>query len=152
MLTTSIELNNIIEDIDDFRLVNAKKIKDGMVSFNYIDGKNAERMMVELLARGDHLELISHIDKVISLINQLPSTKLNPTKNKKFVNVFGNTYNTNQDCLSLGILDLNFDNFIIDKAGLWNLIDYEWKFEFALPKKLLIQRMLFWFFIIPNES
>ncbi|HEU5005119.1 MAG TPA: hypothetical protein VFT49_03490 [Candidatus Saccharimonadales bacterium] len=111
---------------------------------SYVKGSNPERLLVEALKAGDHKAVLDLFAKIETIISSLPSTTANPAINKNYVKVFGPTYDSNQKCASLGLVDLNFDNFIIDASGSWNLFDYEWCFDFPVPTDLLMGRVLFW--------
>lgn len=126
----------------------AQPVKTGSVEFAYIEGTSAERLLVNRFMAGDIPGMLRIIEKLFSVIDSLPETQTNPTNSKNFLSVFGESYDKKQACTKIGLTDLNLDNFIVDKKGVWHLFDYEWCFDFAIPKDYLTQRFLFWFFLV----
>ncbi|MBI4034512.1 hypothetical protein HY380_01285 [Candidatus Saccharibacteria bacterium] len=121
------------------------------VRFNYVAGDSAERQLLEAVLADQSQAVAALIDKALSVVESLPAKKTNPAKSAAYVKVFGRTYNSITDCASPGLIDLNFDNFIIGPGGRWHLFDYEWLFDFAVPKLYLKQRLFCWFVIRHQE-
>jgi hypothetical protein len=124
-----------------------EQLSDGGVRFPYIDGKGVERLLVTHILNNETDDALAIIDKLLAIIDTLPVKNLNPNDNPKFVEVFGTSYNVKQECVTPGIIDLNLDNIIEDQKGQWHLIDYEWTFDFPVPKALIVQRFFYWFFV-----
>ncbi len=148
MANTYTKTKEIFESSNNISLVPIKKIDDETVSFDYIEGRSAERLLIDRIINGDSKGLAETVSVVIDFIESIPSVTKNPTKSDKYTSVFGNNYNYECECINPGIIDLNFDNFIINKNNIWNMFDYEWCFDFEIPKEYLIQRVLFWFFVM----
>jgi hypothetical protein len=123
----------------------------GELRFEYIDGVSAERLLLESLLLGDKKKCYEIIDKVLHVIDCLPAVQTNPTSNPNYIEVFGSPFNHLTNCTPIGIIDLNFDNVIIDKEDKWHLYDYEWVFDFPVPKQLLRSRTL-WYFLIRHKE
>jgi hypothetical protein len=119
--------------------------KDGGVCFDYISGTNAERLLLDKILAKDEITTFRLINQLIDAINSLDEIIIDPTSNQTYVDVFGSSINGVQPCAKTGLVDLNLDNIIINGSG-WNLIDYEWSFEFPVPKIYLVQRFFYWFF------
>lgn len=119
--------------------------------FDFIKGVSAERALLEKLLAEDKQGTYDIIDKLFLLIDSLPSVKANPANNSEYAKVFGKTFNKIQDCTTLGIIDLNLNNVIIDKNNQWHLYDYEWAFDFPIPKQLLRLRFL-WYFVYRHRE
>ncbi len=116
------------------------------LEFDYIAGVSAERLLLEKILSEDTQGAFAIIDKLFAIIDSMPGQRVNPATNQEYLAVFGETFNKVLDCTKPGIIDLNLNNFIIDEAGRWHLYDYEWLFDFPVPKKLLRVRFL-WYFL-----
>lgn len=132
-------------------IVAPTKISPDVLRFDFIVGKSVERTLLENVLADDRRGVYSLIDTLFTLIDALPSLTTNPTENLDYVNVFGKSFNAAQECTSLGVIDLNLDNLIIDARGGWHLYDYEWVFDFPVPKQLLRARIL-WFFLTRHRE
>jgi hypothetical protein len=115
--------------------------------FGYVEGLNCERILVESILNGDQDKTLSIINKFVALVEALPEVLPSKKQLAEYKRVFGED-NTNSKWVLPGNVDLNLDNLIEDSAGNWNLIDYEWVFDFPIPRDRLIQRFFFWFFYI----
>lgn len=62
-----------------------------------------------------------------------------------FREVFGDvTLDKHMDCPLFCDIDLIFSNlYVEDNTGVWNVIDYEWSFDFPIPKAFVIYRALY---------
>lgn len=64
-----------------------------------------------------------------------------------FRKVFGSLpLPANLKCGSISNIDLIFENIIIDENDEWNIIDYEWMFNFPVPVKYILFRSIYYFF------
>ncbi len=116
------------------------------IAYPLVSGQTLERTLLEALLN-NKLELAKKmVASVFSIIDQLPSSKINPSKNKGFVDIFGNHYDKEVECVKPGIIDLNLDNFIVSDNKKLTLFDYEWVFDFYVPKEFLKARLLISFF------
>ena len=43
-------------------------------------------------------------------------------------------------------IDMVFDNIIVSPEGIWQLIDYEWTFDFPIPREFVLYRTLWYFY------
>ena len=129
-------------------LVPAKVLFDGAVEFPFINGRIAENLLVEAIISGDEKSALAILRKVKSLIDKLPASGSGSSARESYEAVFGDSYSDQGPASRLGLVDLNLDNFIIDKNGGWHLFDYEWCFDFAVPKSFLFERILLWFFLM----
>jgi hypothetical protein len=135
-----------VAGLSDHLVLAEPRLVGGVAEFDYIDGRNAERELLELILADRRSEALAVLDRLHSVIDVLPTTTMNPTAQESYVEVFGRTYDRVERCARHGVVDLNLDNVIITPQGQWQLIDYEWAFPFAVPKRYLVQRFLFWFF------
>lgn len=124
-----------------------------ILRFEFIDGVSLEKLLFDALVEDEIVTATEIIDKVISVITKLPSKMLNPSNNAEYIKIFGNQFSQSQVCLLQGILDFNFDNFMVDKNSNLYLIDYEWVFAFPIPRNLVIARLFLYIFVLRfNES
>jgi DNA-binding transcriptional MerR regulator len=121
--------------------------------FNYIDFEfltfpSLEYFIEEKIYEQDFENLNDLIKIGFDFINSLKTTKINPYQNKEFTEIFDpkNLIKKElEECLNLGVLDINFDNLLFDsKKNKIYLIDFEWFFNFPIPKKLILFRSIFY--------
>lgn len=136
---------------DKIKVVKATKSGDNL-EFEYIEGVSAELMLIEQISNHDFNGASVTIDRLIKIVESLEECKINPVENKEYAEIFGSTYNSKLLCATTGLLDLNLDNVIVDKDDKWHLIDYEWVFDFPIPKDLLIERFFYWFLLRYQET
>ena len=104
----------------------------------------------------------------ITLLNELKSYALNNSKegclevfknfsklldrfsteggylSEDFEKVFGGrNMKKKYDLIIPGVLDLNLDNIVRDRDGKLTLIDFEWTFEFGIPKRYILYRSIY---------
>jgi hypothetical protein len=145
--------NNLKELINgkNISLVEAKKGENDSLVFEYIHGSSMERVLIEKILDLKEKDVINNINQLFDIINMLKVSSQIPTKSTEYVKIFGNYYTTSTPCVSPGLIDLNFDNFIIDSKNKWWLIDYEWCYDFPVPVNYLRSRILWFFFIRHKE-
>ena len=125
-----------------------QKESDNAVSFPYIVGPTFETVLVNNLLAKEYRAFNNTIDQFVSLITSLEVTPADPTINKDYTSIFGSTYSKKTSLIYPGIIDMNFDNIVSDKkTGRYTLIDYEWCFDFPVPKDYVIGRALLYFFM-----
>jgi hypothetical protein len=132
--------------LSEHLVVAEPRMSSSGAEFDFIEGTSAERELLDLILADRPVEVLAMLDRLLAVIDVLPSTWENPAQQDDFVAVFGRTYDGVQDCVRDGPFDFNFDNIIIGRDGRWHLIDYEWAFSMALPKRFIFQRFLYHFF------
>ena len=124
----------------------AKKIN--YIDFEFLPFPSLEYFIEEKIYEQDFESLNDLIKIGFDFINSLKTTKINPYQNKEFNEIFDpkNLIKKEiEECLNLGILDINFDNLLFDsKKNKIYLIDFEWFFNFPIPKKLILFRSIFY--------
>lgn len=79
-----------------------------------------------------------------------------PTKNEflseDFEKIFGKVNKEKYDVIIPGILDLNLDNIIKDRSGNLTLIDFEWTFEFSIPKRYILYRSIYGSYVALKDT
>lgn len=139
----------VMELIDKYKYITSHKnlpfsvlnpIKsDDAIEYEFIEGKTYKTIILEKMKIDDTDGVIQLInDFYTNIIDKLPVSK--PTlNNKSFKELFHGELDNEVDFIKPGILDLNMDNFIIRDKDIF-LIDYEWTWDFAIPKKYLFFR------------
>lgn len=127
----------------DILNINKCEFKEGFVKFEYLQGETLEKKLddlIELDRVEDIINLIKYYrDKVTSIKEQKPFVIT-----EDFAKVFGNV-NLSNGLLASSVsnIDIIFSNIIINEK--WNLIDYEWTFNFPVPINFTIYRAIFYY-------
>jgi len=148
--------NHLNKMINYYSVLKRNKIKTAKIldskknylQFEFLSFPSLQYLIEEKIYDQDFEELNKLLKIAIDFINSLKKTKTNPYQNENFSKIFDPqklVKQTNEECFNLGILDLNFDNLLFDqeKKQIY-LIDYEWFFEFPIPKKLILYRSIFY--------
>jgi hypothetical protein len=111
------------------------------IRFDYLDYKSFDTMLFEAVQQRDG-ELIKKIFvDYKKLLDKIPVEKTF-VKNNESEHLFGKQKNNKKvECLTIGCLDVILENIFID-GGKYYLLDYEWTFEFPIPKKYIIFRTI----------
>ena len=121
-----------------------KIIGSGMdyVDFEYIEGQSFEQFLDQMLDEDDFQQLIESINSFYIELKKIDTV---PFKNNDVFNLFfGMTEEIEgYESIPVGNVDLIFQNIIIDKDNKWNVIDYEWTFDCAIPLKFLMYRSIY---------
>jgi 16S rRNA G527 N7-methylase RsmG len=118
----SIKLKKIFNDTG-INIVEPRRVAANKLAFDYIEGATLERLLFDSIVAQNYDETLNIIDRFIATIEILPG----------------------RDITNEYLIDLNFDNIIIDKNGVWNFIDYEWLVIKEVHKKIIVQRALIYF-------
>ncbi len=107
--------------------------------FEFLEGRTLEAGLDEKLAGRDYAGFMSEIKAYAEKLERL--LKPHPfTPGTDFTKIFGDvTFAAPQTAASLNNIDLIFSNIILTD-GIWNVIDYEWTFEFEIPFKFILHR------------
>ncbi len=125
----------------NIRFAEAKAVSDTEVSIEYFQGKGFGAYLDELLAEGDFEQACALMREYISLVLG-ESTPF--ASSEAFCEVFGDAWGTTaaEGCMCYDI-DMIFDNVLYDaNRRLWMVYDYEWLFDFAIPKDYCVYRMV----------
>jgi GT2 family glycosyltransferase len=122
------------------RINKCYKSDDGL-QFEYITGTTLQEELDDILVHKNYIELFEKIKEYISIIESGIYDKIfEPTE--EFTKVFGNVdLQLNLKACNISNIDLIFSNIIIQE-GKWNIIDYEWTFDFLIPFNYIIYRAL----------
>lgn len=126
---------------------NRCRAKEGVpdaVEFEYLTGNTLETELDLLFGQEMDEAAIAVIREFVDIVSNLPGqTDFEMTE--KFREFFGDAdLPEGLQSLKVTNLDLIFSNIIINNG--WNVIDYEWTFDFPIPLHFLIYRALFYYF------
>lgn len=118
---------------------NACYLDDTGCVFEYIDGNNVEEELKDLFCQGRTDEARVIIDRWVKIVQGMATLKFVQTK--EFCDVFGECPLADIEAIEKADIDLIFSN-IIRKNNIWNIIDYEWSFDFPIPVNYILYRIL----------
>ena len=123
---------------------NTCTLTEGNAYFEYLKGRTLEEILDDCLISGD----IDEFRKQISLFVEEVKKVYHPSPfqmSKDFIDVFGEVdLPLNIEASHHINVDLLFSNVIKDELG-WQVIDYEWVFDFLIPINFLIYRTFFYY-------
>lgn len=122
-------------------LVNRCTLTERGAEFEFLKGETLENRLNEYLQRDDFAgfmgELKAYVKKLEKLLKPEPFAA-----GEKFREIFGEiAFQTPQVAAAINNIDLIFPNIILID-GKWNVIDYEWTFDFQIPMKFIIHRAI----------
>lgn len=130
---------------NNFKLPKTELVNQHIVT-EYIEGTNLASEIESLLIEGELDEANSKVSEFINYLNKIPTKKANPYESEDFTQLFdpSKKHDTGKavECWYPGFHDINFDNFI-KKGNDYYFIDFEWCFDFPLPKNFLMLRAIF---------
>ena len=120
------------------------------VDLEYLTGGTYQDVLDDLYAKGSYEELqreiLAFAKKVKSIGEQVEFTK-----SEAFVEVFGDPdFETQKLGAKVNNIDLIFANIILNDG--WNIIDYEWTFDFVIPADFIIYRAVHYYFVSGKRS
>lgn len=127
-----------------------------IVGFEYLSGKSMESYLFELADSGRYEELEEliclYIEEVLKLNGKVPFKQT-----KHFEEVFGDyKFDSTYTGVAGSDYDIIFSNIVFDKEagpeGDWNILDYEWCFDFPIPDRFLVFRGIYYYFEFSNPS
>lgn len=113
------------------------------LEFEFIQGMTLEQELDEIYDQGDTRKVIEKIldyAETLRSLKGMRSFEITP----EFTEIFGSvSIPGKQISAEITNLDLIFSNILL-KDG-WNVIDYEWTFDFPIPVNFVIYRALFYY-------
>lgn len=137
-------------------IVGATSKSIDMADMEFLSGQSMESYLFELYdqEKYDEIETLinTYINEVMSVTGKVP---FNQTT--KFEKVFGGyKFDKSYTGAEHSNYDLIFSNIIFDEGkgpeGSWNILDYEWSFDFPVPDKFLAFRGIYYYFEYSNPS
>ncbi len=121
-----------------FEVVPIKQTGEYTVEFPFIKGVSLHEQVSSANSNKEFHALMTYY---IGLLDSIPTVKC--SLGKDFENIFGKVDKDKEYiCLKEGILDLNLSNFIIDSKEKAHFFDYEWCYDFPIPKDFVLFRAL----------
>ncbi len=141
--------NKLQERYGDKIRVTDSSIEGNVLSNEFVFGKSYYSVFNEIVETKDIERIKEELQHYKAIINydsaELREFRITP----EFEEVFG----TNKEIESYGFLssevtdiDIIFENIIISESGQWQLIDYEWTFDFLIPQEFVLYRALVFLF------
>ena len=114
---------------------------EDFVDFEYLEGTSYDQILGGYLKNKDIDGFYSAARIFFDELDKLASVEFHATEKSK--EIFGeNAFTEGEKALPVGNIDQIFQNVLVDSDGNWNVIDYEWTFDFAVPVKYLRFRSL----------
>ena len=131
-----------------FKPNRVKRINDGegrlkRLDFEFIKGPTLAEELNTCRAEGRREDMLFLIRSYCETLRSLKDN-ISFEETAGFREIFGN-HSFDRDCLCMAVTDadLIFSNII--SAGGWNVIDYEWTFDFPVPLDFVIYRAVFYY-------
>lgn len=126
-------------------LVTPQLIRDPWVlKFSFVSGETFEKILVNMMVTNDRDGFIHLFGKYITYLEKFISARgvdFFPCEN--FTSTFGCYFSSDpQDIIELANVDMTFSNLFLNNVGEFCQIDYEWVFDFPVPKKFIIFRAI----------
>ena len=133
-------------DTSAFKLIECRKNKKN-IEFDFVDGKTLVEVLNEEILRNGIEAFLNKIIKIKEKIYEIgKNEKFLITEN--FIKIFGNVeFDSEMNGISPANIDFIGSNIIIDKYDndKYNVIDYEWVFDFSVPINYIIYRILLYY-------
>ncbi len=115
--------------------------EDG-IKLEYVEGITFEEQLDECYLRQDYHKLLELIKEYKErVIESVSGGRFVATQ--EFVEVFGEQeLSLDVAAVAVSDIDMIFGNILVDNSGSWNIIDYEWSFDFAVPANFVLYRAL----------
>ena len=133
------------ERYKDTIIISKSTLRDNALNNEFVSGKPYEKFITDLI---DHREKDKFLEELNLYINKIyfSSGETKPfSMTPEFIEVFGehealNDYDLKSDFVT--DIDMVFENIIVSESGQWQLIDYEWTFDFPIPREYVLFRTL----------
>lgn len=111
--------------------------------FEMAEGESFEYYLLEAINHGDKEKLELLFKQYIEFVDEMVEERdVMFTPTQEFKDIFGDwNIDKPQDIINIPNLDLLFSNIFVND-GKFKLIDYEWVFDFPIPKSFIIWRAL----------
>ena len=125
----------------------ASKARD-RVAFEYIDGITVSEYITQLEKENNYEQIEKVINTYIEILNSVEGA-VKFESSPEFEKVFGKReFKKDYKALPISNFDIIFSNIMLDRTqledGPWNVIDYEWMFDFQIPIPYMIYRAIFY--------
>ena len=129
-----------------FNLLECRKCNKN-IEFDFLEGKTFVEILNEELSKNG---LNGIVDKLIKIKEKLYKIKdeKNFSISRDFIEIFGNIdFKEELEGITPANIDFIGSNLIVDKENqnFFNIIDYEWVFNFSVPINYIIYRMVLYY-------
>jgi uncharacterized coiled-coil protein SlyX len=133
----------LLKSVYDINLVKPTKVKSG-VQFELAEGRSLENILLTAISQNDDQKFQKYIDKFLAFVDGMVYKRDVVFKpSQEFEDVFGSwDIDEPQDIIKVANIDMIFSNIFIDERDEFRLIDYEWVFDFEVPKSYVVWRSL----------
>ena len=116
---------------------------DSSVEMEYLEGQTLEEILDGYVARKEYDKLEECLETYLSILTKAAQDEFRPTE--EFRKVFGPVPElTHMKSAAVTDIDMVLNNVIVCQG--WNLIDYEWTFDFPIPVEYVVYRVLHYYF------
>ena len=133
----------LLKNSHNLNLVKPTKIENGLM-FEMAKGISLENILLEAVAYNDKEKFTKYVNKFLNFLDRMVSKRdivFEPCE--EFTAIFGEwESNDPQDIIKVANIDLIFGNIFVDENDDFTLIDYEWIFDFEVPKSYIAWRSL----------
>lgn len=152
--------NKMSSRYDGVIKVSKSEVNGRELTNEFVEGESLLELMEHVLDKRDKDELLTEIEKFYSAIRHSDKELNKFEVTPEFTKVFGeadelNFYDKLEDydllCADVTDVDMTFENIIVADDGTWQLIDYEWTFDFPIPEKFVLYRTL-WYWYNSTEA
>jgi len=113
--------------------------KEKSIYFEFADGQSLDSLLFKEIQNSDKDSVRKIFQLYKELMDKIPLKE--DYLDDKFMNYFGEVVRKKYECMQIGCIDLIMDNIFINN-GKYQLIDYEWVFNFTLPMKFVYFRTI----------
>ena len=118
---------------------------DNSLDFEFTEGTSYDQILDGFISDNDFDGVKNAISSFFAELDKISNAEFHATKESD--EVFGKgAFIDGEKSISIGNIDLIFQNVIVSNDDEWNVIDYEWTFDFAIPTRYIKWRALFNFF------
>ncbi len=126
-----------------------KNCEDG-VEFEFISGSTLEEILDDLIRTEDFDRAKIVFQEFLDCIETASTKKFE--NSDKFERVFGECKLKGEySCMPITNIDIILSNILVDGEK-WNIIDYEWTYDFLIPAKFVIFRTIHYYLSFGRED
>lgn len=129
---------------EEIKVTSSSFDEEGLTN-EFVTGEPYYNIFEELLDKGDKDDIMDALnmyrDKIFYSTKEPVSFQLT----SEFLEVFGDHEELEDASLlsdDVTDIDMILENIIVSESGTWQLIDYEWTFDFPVPREYVIYRAL----------
>lgn len=120
----------------DFSMNRCHRTEKGL-EFEYLQGKTLDELLKEQILKGELGAAKAVMEKFVSFLKEMAALPFERTE--AFEEIFGKALEfEHAGSMRVTDIDLIFRNIIVGEQ--WNVIDYEWTFDFPIPVDFVIYR------------